>query len=68
MRLVIRNIETGLFFRNEDWTQFIKFADRFKDAREAEMAVLKRRLKHAELVIVQGDSIVGGVPIEPSED
>lgn len=64
MLVVIRNIDTGLFFRSENWTQFIKFAERFKDLREAATAALKHHLKHAEMVIVQGDSVVGGVPIE----
>jgi hypothetical protein len=67
MPAILRNIETGLFFGKEEWTRFISYARRFKDAHDAEIEVRNRHLKRTEVLIVQGDSIVGGSPMDQSE-
>ena len=68
MPLVIRHIETGRYFRKGDWTEFSDFADRFKDKGAVEIAVRKHQIKNAEMVVLQGNSVVGGAPIDITGD
>ena len=48
----LRDLDTGLFFRNNQWTSEASLAQEFPDLEAAEKVVNERKIKNAELVIL----------------
>ena len=55
MRRAIRNLNTGLFFANGDWTVEPKLAQNFQDDHEIEKTVAKYGLDGVDLVVLDGE-------------
>ena len=68
MPLALRDLDTGLFFDQGEWTTDPRLAQHFKDKRAVEMKVLEYQIKNAELVVLNDEfQILGGtfIPLPP---
>ena len=67
MAMVIRDLETGLFFAHGHWTHDPKLAQDFADEESAAQTASKNHIKNADLVIINEDGrVIGGTPIRLS--
>jgi len=65
MRLVLRDLDSGLFYSNKGWTRSLGLAHKFTDRGEAEEVAKTACLKRAEISILIDGGVVGGSPIQP---
>ena len=65
MRLVLRDLDSGLFYSKNGWTPSIGLAHKFTDRTEAEEAAKAACLKHAEISILIDGGVIGGSRIQP---
>ena len=65
MQRAIRNLDTGLFLAKDQWTAEAWLAEVFPNEAAVEQAVIKHKLRNAEMVYLDGDPprVIGGVYI-----
>ena len=65
MRFGLRDLDTGLFFDNGQWTADARLAQQFDDPKVIEKFAVEHRVKNAEAVMLEGDppQVTGGFPI-----
>ena len=63
MQRAIRNLDTGLFLAKGQWTSEAWLAEVFPNEDAVGQAVMKHKLKNAEMVYLDGDPprVIGGV-------
>lgn len=68
MSSVLRNLDTGLFYANGQWTADPRVAEPFADEESARMVATKLSLTNADLVGVdRNGKVVSGTPIRISD-
>ena len=63
IRRVIRDLDTGLFFNQGKWTANASVAQNFPDEGAIERIVVEHQIKNAEMVLLEGPRVRGGVRI-----
>ena len=68
MALAIRNVDTGLFYAEGEWTSEPQLAEQFPNRELAEQVAEGQKLPNLEIVFLGGDPlrVIGGSPITPS--
>jgi hypothetical protein len=67
MHLVLRDLDSGLFYSTTGWIQSLALAHRFGERSEAEEVAKTAGLKQAEISILIDGGVVGGTPIQPAQ-
>jgi hypothetical protein len=65
MRVVLRDLGTGLFFAKGVWVEGPAVAEHFPDQKSVEKAVLENHVNNAEMVFLEEGTFrpIGGRPI-----
>ena len=67
MPLVVRDLETGLFYGRAQWTSDPEFADNFPDYETAKKFALDFHFKNVDILIVNKKGhVMAGVPVRGS--
>ena len=67
MKFLLRDLDSGLYFDNGNWTSDARIAQRFEDGESIEKIVTELGIKKADVAILEGHEVVGGFLVRISD-